>query len=435
MKNFERKTGKYSLRYPKDLLFWILFCVYLVFTLFLFHRQTVSYNGRYSSDMLPYVSEIQGIDSGYDYPYPVMFWAAEILMLFTTPVHAMALAVGGFNALTAIALKYYFDRELFSASRKGSGQLSTLLVFGTLMVSMLFPFRYLGHYVDISEGTESFLYRYLGVFSPNPFHNATYLAARPFTVVIFFLIVDILREYEENTKWFRWDYAFLGLVLLAATMTKPSFTIVFLSCVGLILLFRLLKSRGKNFGAAFRLGIYFIPTLLDLLYQYRDVFTSKTADVEKGIGIGFLTAWGSVTDNVWVSVLLAIAFPISVLFFQGCRFLKRKPSSVERNTADQEHPSRIGYLLQFAWLLYLVSFFMLVFLYEKGYRLKHLNFSWGYMYGIFFLFAASVLTLARETRSRTQPVWQLLVQWIFFFLHLICGLDYFRVLLSGGLFH
>lgn len=408
MRAFFRKWGN-------DIVFLMLLAAYFAVTLFLFHRQTVSYNGQYPSDMLSYVAEIQGISSGYDFPYPVMFWIARVLMLVTTPVHALAFTVAGLNALNVAVLKYYFDREL-QVKQGGRGGISILLVFGSVLASMLFPLSYLGRYVDISEGTERFLHRYLGTFSPNPFHNATYLAARPFTVIVFFLIVDILQEYEENTQWLRPKYALFGLSLLVATMTKPSFTLVLVSVCGVIMLWRLFRSRMKGMKAFWQLGIYFIPTFLDLLYQYRDVFVGEAGEGDKGIGVGFLTAWGTTTDNVPISILLGIAFPLVVLLFQKLRF-------------------RGDGRLRFAWQFYGAGLLMLMFFYEKGYRLGHVNFSWGYMYGMFFLYAASLLTLTGETGRRSQPLWQLILQWGVFALHVICGLDYFWVLLNGGLFH
>lgn len=409
-----REKGKYDTAVNYGF-FLALFAVNFAVTLFLFHRQTVNYNGQYASDVLSYVAEIQGISSGYDYPYPVMFWIARILMLFTTPAHAMAFTVAGLNALSALILKYYFDRIL-QVKQTRSGVISTLLVFGSLYVSMLFPLNYLGRYVDISEGAEHFLRRYLGAFSPNPFHNATYLAARPFAIIVFFLAVDILKEYEKNTRWFCPKYALFGLILLAATMTKPSFTLVLVSVCGVIMLWRLCRSKGHGMKAFWQLGIYFIPTFLDLLYQYRDVFAGNAGEGDKGMGVGFLTAWGTATDNVPLSILLGIAFPITVLIFQRFRFGEER-------------------CLRFAWQIYVGGLLMLMFLYEKGYRLGHVNFSWGYMYGMFFLYIASLLKLTGETRRRSQPLWQLILQWGVFGLHMICGLDYFRVVLGGGLFH
>lgn len=79
MKRFLEKRGNV-------ISFLGLYSVYLVLTLFLFYRQSVSYGGRYISDMPSYIAEIQGIPTGYDFPYPVMFWIAKFLTYSPYPV-------------------------------------------------------------------------------------------------------------------------------------------------------------------------------------------------------------------------------------------------------------------------------------------------------------------------------------------------------------
>ena len=198
-------------------------------------------------------------------------------------------------------------------------------------------------------------------------------------------------------------------------MAKPSFALVFAATAGLIMLYRLIRSRFHGIKAFFQCGIWFIPAFCALLYQFGNVFQPQGA-VEKGIGLGFLTAWSTACDNIPRAVLLATAFPLTVLLF--C-------------IAHREFPV----MLKFAWQFFLISLLTLMFLYEKGYRLIHINFSWGYMYGLFFLYLISLLVLARKSFEQKQPVWQLSLQWIMYGLHFVCGADYFRILLSGGLFH
>lgn len=385
------------------------FSVYLALTLFLFHQQSISYGGRYSSDMGAYIAEIQGIDTGCDYPYPVMFWIAKFFCLFTTPSHAMTIAVTGLNGLTFLVLKYYFDKFLpVSKGNVKGGCVSTVLVFLVLFASMLFP---LGKFRTIAEG---FPYRYNGIFSPNPYHNATYLAARPFAVIAFFLAIDILQDYEDNDRWFRPKYISFAIVLLVATMAKPSFTLILVCVCGFIMLWRLLRGKLKGMKAFWQFGITFIPTLFDLLYQYQNVFTGIASE-EKGIGVGFLVAWKTATDNIVASIFLAIAFPLTVLLFQRIRFREN------RN-------------LLFSWQFYLTGLLMLLLLYEKGYRLSHINFAWSYMYGLFFLYITSLIVLVQETRMRRQAGWELGLQWIVFIAHMICGVDYFWVVINGSFY-
>ncbi len=396
--------------------FSILLLIYLIVTLFLFHRQSMNYSGSYVSDIQPYIAEMQGISSGYDFPYPLLFLTGRFFLLFTTPQHAMAFAVTLLNGLTAPALKLFFDGTLNTSQdpRGKSAVLSSLLVFSLLFTSMLYPLIWLGQYNPLGE---NYLYRYLGVFTPNPYHNATYLAARPFSVLTFFLFADILSFYEKEMKWFHPKYLFMGLSLLLSTLAKPSFTLVFTAAAGLIMLYRLVRSRFHGIKAFFQCGIWFLPTFCVLLYQFGHVFRPQSGSgEEKGIGFGFLTAWSTTCDNIPLALLRAAAFPLTVLVF--CAVRKKLPA-----------------VLRFAWQFFLVALATLMFLYEKGDRLPHVNFSWGYMYGLFFLYTVSLLVLVKNSLRRLQPTWQLGIQWAVYLLHLICGLDYFRILFQGGLFY
>lgn len=249
--------------------FSILLLIYLIVTLFLFHRQSMNYSGSYVSDIQPYIAEMQGISSGYDFPYPLLFLTGRFFLLFTTPQHAMAFAVTLLNGLTAPALKLFFDGTLNTSQdpRGKSAVLSSLLVFSLLFTSMLYPLIWLGQYNPLGK---NYLYRYLGVFTPNPYHNATYLAARPFSVLTFFLFADILSFYEKEMKWFHPKYLFMGLSLLLSTLAKPSFTLVFTAAAGLIMLYRLVRSRFHGIKAFFQCGIWFLPTFCVLLYQFGD---------------------------------------------------------------------------------------------------------------------------------------------------------------------
>lgn len=392
----------------------LLLFIYMAVTLILFHRQTVNFGGMYPSDVQAYLLEMQGIDSGYDFPYPILFWTGRIFLPFTSPAHAMAFAITLLNGLTPLALKYYMDRHIEVRGREGAGRgmLSSVLVFSLLFVSMLYPLTYLGRYHEVGE---DFLYRYLGAFTPNPYHNATYLAARPFSVPAFFLFAEILDFYEKENKWYHPKYLLFSVSLLLSTLAKPSFSLVLICAAGCIMLWRLIAHGFRGIKAFFQMGIWFIPTFLVLLYQFGDVFRPGKISGE-GIGIGFLTAWSTATDHVFLSLLRGMGFPLTVLIF--C-------------LARREVPK----VLKFSWQFFLAALCTLVFLYEKGYRLSHVNFAWGYMYGLFFAYVVSLIVLVKYTVGKRQPPWQLGIQWGMYGLHLICGVDYFRILLQGGMFH
>lgn len=60
-------------------------------TFWLFYRQCVESmlgTGLYHSDMKAYILEMQGLDSGYSFPYPVLFKLAATIHLVTASLPA-----------------------------------------------------------------------------------------------------------------------------------------------------------------------------------------------------------------------------------------------------------------------------------------------------------------------------------------------------------
>lgn len=381
--------------------------------LFLTYRQAVSaltdgYN--YKSDILAYMQEAQGIDSGYSFPYPIMFWFIAFLNLFLPVEWASAVVVTVFQCASFVILRHYFQKYIRKVcpGMKAVWQqaLVTAAAFFVLFYSMIFVYN---HYFP---GTRFY---YLGVFTPNPFHNATYAAARPFSIITVFMFGDLLEQYEEKFE-VKKSLTF-GLVMLLATMTKPSFTIVFCGASGLIMLFRMFKNKFRNFKNTILLGCMFIPTFADLLYQFGGVFTGQDSKgQDAGIGFELFRVWGEYCDNYPVAIGLLIFFPIIVLIFQYRKIIT--------NT-----------LYRFGWQIYGMGLAMFILLYEKGFRVADANFSWGYMIGAFFLVMCSLLVLLEETFTDPKHSWRLLIQWGAFGLHIICGLFYFGMILLGGFYY
>ena len=381
--------------------------------LFLTYQQAVSaltdgYN--YKSDILAYMKEAQGIDSGYSFPYPIMFWFMAFLNLFFPIECASAIVITVFQCASFLLLRYYFQkylRRVCPEMKTGWQQvLITLAAFGILFYSMVFVYN---HYFP---GTRFY---YLGVFTPNPWHNATYVSARPFSIIAVFMFGDLLEQYEEKFD-LKKSLAF-SVVMLLATMTKPSFTIVFCGAAGLIMLFRMFKSKFANFKNTILLGLMFIPTFVDLAYQFGGVFTGQDSKgQEAGIGFQLFRVWGEYCDNYPIAICLLIFFPIVVLLFQYRKILT--------NT-----------LYRFGWQIFGMSLAMFILLYEKGFRVADANFSWGYMIGAFFLVMTSLLVLLEETVKAKKTDWKLLAQWGAFGIHLGCGLLYFGMVFLGRFYY
>lgn len=475
------------------IVFILLLAAASAVTLTLFYRQTMGSPAMYHSDMKAYILEMQGLDSGYQYPYPIFFKLSALIHLFAGPELSVAIATMLLNSLAMVVTKLAFNHLAIpdlegcfqsgrggavrkdgaagsAAIRKGAdgkgafagksagarsdmswlaGVIISLASVSLFFISMLYPPK--GIYLP------GIKFIYLGVFTANPFHNATYMAARPFAILAFLWYVKLLPTYEQGIakrgaarEKGIGDYALFSLFLLLATMTKPSFTLAMVSTAGLIMLYRLFRARFRNFVPTAQLGICFVPTFLDLLYQYKGVFI-KEDGAEGGLGFCLGEVWANYCDNIPLAICLAVGFPLLVLV------LNRK--ECRKNT-----------LFAFSWQLYLVSFAEAFFLYEKGFRKVDFNFCWGYMCGIFFchfsalllllratageiagnpdggvagetvLRRASVkgnaffLTLSRETFRRIR-IFLLILQWLAYLWHVVCGIFYFRTLFGGAMYY
>lgn len=406
--------------------FAVLVVIASAITLWLFYRQCVESmlgTGMYHSDMKAYILEMQGMDSGYSFPYPILFKLAAVIHLvtgaFTTGAElAMALATMLLNSAGMVALKVMLDRHVGPELQKampGNPVLSGILT-GTVAVSLFFVSMV---YPPAGIYLPGIKYKYLGVFTANPFHNATYMAARPFGILAFFKYTDLIPLYERKNarKEHGKDYILFSIYLLLATMTKPSFTIVLVGAAGILMLWRMIRSGFRNFVPTIWLGVCFLPTFADLLYQFRGVFVPQEGQ-EGGIGLTLGHVWLQYCSNLPLAIGLAIGFPILVLLL---------------NYKELRRDS--GY--RFSWQIYGMSFLMAFCLYEKGFREMDFNFSWGYMYGIFFAFVGALQVLLRATvKADTKKKKGLIaVQWLAYLWHLVCGLYYFWGFLQGAMYY
>ena len=437
---------------------WVLFAVLLVVvsgvTLTLFHKQTLGNPQSYHSDMKAYILEMQGLESKYNFPYPVFFKLAALIHLVAPAELSVAIATMLLNSLaiviTKAALNHLALEDLkgwlqgrgtmaVQGRRLGwgwvAGPLLSALAVSLFFISMLYPPK--GIYLP------GIKFIYLGVFTPNPFHNATYMAARPFAILAFLWFARLLPVYEKGigsrrerssaddngrdaagtAKGFQGDirdYVLFSVFLLVATMTKPSFTIVLVGAAGLVMVWRLFRSSFRNLVPTICLGLCFVPTFADLLYQYRGVFVPEEGK-EGGLGFCLGEVWGEYCDCIPLAVCLAVGFPLLVLVLHF--------KELKRNT-----------LYRFSWQIYLMSFAMAFFLYEKGFRKADFNFSWGYMYGIFFCHLGALVLLLQDTvrpkgaGGRLRP-WLLGAQWLAYLVHFVCGVFYFRVYWMGHMYY
>ena len=102
---------------------------------------------------------------------------------------------------------------------------------------------------------------------------------------------------------------------------------------------------------------------------------------ETGIGFELFKAWHVFSNNIPLSLVMALAFPIAVLVLNIAQ-LKRDGC------------------FRLAWQLWITGFLTFLICYEKGFRFSHMNFSWGYMHGLFFVFMVSILQMVKNMMGK-----------------------------------
>ena len=378
------------------LLFAFLLIAFSAAVFYLHFKQSVSglyYLPDFESDMSVYVRLMDGTTEG-GCSYPLLLKVGAFFLLFLNNYTAMAATTTLLHMLALVAEYYYVRKAIVSEDRSLRSEVTAAVLTAALfLVSMLFDPRKMMYPI------------YLGVGTPNAFHNPTTIAAKPFAIAVFFIFCGMLRDNGGKTE--PKDAVALALMLFLCDMAKPSYPLLFLSAAGLTEAFRLIKYRFRNYKEALVLLLCVLPTLLYMLYQSTVEFGEDAGTICFGVG----TVWKAYQKNIPLAILKNSAFPIAVLAFN---FKELKNS----------------FSYRFAWFQYAVGFAEYFFLYESGIRKYDGNLEWGYEYAMFFLFTVSAIILIKSGNSKKKKT----VQWIVFALHLVCGLLYFRKLLLGGTF-
>ena len=177
--------------------YFLLLAAYTVLLFVLFRNQAFHLEYEYyGSDVDAYILEMLGIDSGFDFPYPVYFMLGKFLALFSNVHMGAALSATILNSVSPAVLSYFMLKELAplvpekDKNRTAYEGFILLVTYSIFFVSMLYPPKNI--YLP------GMTLRNLGVFSANPYYNQTYLAARGFAIVAFFLFAHILTYYEDH---------------------------------------------------------------------------------------------------------------------------------------------------------------------------------------------------------------------------------------------
>lgn len=345
------------------ILFFIMWLAYLFLTLVLFYNQAASTQGRlgtFHTDMVDYLQFLfDGERDQYTYAYPVVFNTIVFFSKFTTHEAAAAFAVALINCFTPVIVKYYLDKFI----GRDHAVLNSILTFVVLFVTPIF-------FGVINCNM------YLGVWSPNTWHNAPVLATKGISIIAYFSFFTLLKTYKTKIEG-KDFWLFCGSMTLSV-LAKPTFAFVFFPTVGLYLLYELIQSKFKIIKRSLLFFVAFIPSFLALIYQYFILFDeSENNKIVFGLG----TVWHMLVENLPFAILCGLAFPLFVALFHYKYFAK-------------------NIIYRITGFLVIVSILEAYFLSESGDRMMHGNFMWGYCHAMFFAFFISIILFVRNFRKK-----------------------------------
>lgn len=290
----------------------------------------------------------------------------------------------------SIYLSSYFVMDYFKNKYPNSYDwLNVFLSLSLFFVSMV-----------IMDQEEPLLY--LGNWTPNPWHNPTYIFSRVFAILLFVYSLRIIEKQQFSFSNLI-KISFLGILTMWA---KPSFLLSFIPAIGLLtfIQFTLKKIALRDLVKLF---IAFVPSLLVLFFINKSVYTSELQNSNQVV-VNAGIVWGEFSKDIFRSFLLGMMFPLYVVIIR----LRQLTS-----------------IMLIALINWIFAFLIFYFLAESGNRMEHANFAWTYMFGMFFMFFASIETMFfKRTNSN---IIELIVGILLFVAHVWSGIIYFSKIFMG----
>lgn len=314
--------------------------------------------------------------------------AKQVFDLKSFEISAWLLMILCYLATVYILIKRLLQ-EWKQEKRENSLLISTIASLIILLVGPIFLFTYPER-------------MYLGYYSPNPYHNPTYILFRPFVLLAFFSIVDNL-----YAKW-DWKKALsIAFLIMCATLAKPSFTITILPALGFVMLLRI--KDWKKFNWLYVIIPLGLTSLIVLGAQYYVNYSGYWGDQVIVAPFQVLLTYVPSVALVFVFGLLSILFPLLVSIFHW-----------------KENSSKVSF--QLVWLNFLVAV-LLNFIFGEKFNLGSNNFAWGAMIAVFLLFVENVIMFGREIYikgiKKCMKSWKFDLAGSILLLHFICGIFYY----------
>jgi hypothetical protein len=337
------------------------------------------------TDIQLHVGVVSDIVEGRDFPPNFLYFAAVyVAALFQN--NYQSLLYGSLIVISlAIAHRFFVTARLFAAevdpeNRFGENKIQLLsnLIGFCLITAFCF---YLPKELGLTK------YAYLGQIPPNVWHNSTTIALIPFAFLLYRQSYKLLEKFDlKNLYWI------IGLVVLN-NLIKPSFFLCFAAVFPLMALMRY-KLKKEFFLSLIPVVLGFVLIVLEYIAIYQ---LGKSS-----IAVEPFAWWRIYAENIPVSILISVAFPLAYLVF----YFKR----VKNET-----------FLYYAYLLFSVAIIILALFVEKGHRESDGNFFWQTTACNYILFSAVATDFARNLlREGKLNVKDMIIAGVFA-LHVVSG--------------
>lgn len=271
-----------------------------------------------------------------------------------------------------------------------------LILLGIILLLLTAP-------IYLRAETELLPMLFLGFINYLPYHSPTQNLMLIFVVPLSLIALRAVspRPYETLRGRILTIVVSVFLAVLLS-LSKPSYSIVLLPTLGLIVAYRLIRRLPIDWLLlVIGLGL---PFLIMLAFQYVVTY----ADAQRAtIGIGWLTVfrdyWQIENEVVIVRLVLSTLFPVAVYLLYA------------KDASEDNY-------LNFSWLAFGVSLIWSYFFYEQGQRAFDGNFIWSAQAALFVLMFSTILfLLKRYVQGRLRLSLRVAIIALIFAAHLISG--------------
>ena len=329
-------------------------------------------------------------------PHPLF----HLTVLFTSSLSGLGIKYSAAVALAGVttSLAIIIFRILKSSLREQAYTNPELLFVTLLMmtVSSVFVPGLVGNFV-------------LGQGSPNVWNSATLLAVKPLAFLAVFLLVNGNKGTDSGTY-----YVTALIVTFLSILAKPSFIFVFLPALWVLAAITR-KLTDRRF-LSFLIGLSVISAVTVTL-QFMSIYHGASVynESDSGVKLDFLGVWSMYTQNVPLSIVLGLAFPLCVAL--------ANPKRIYENES-----------LMLCWLMTIFGIVIAATLAESGRRYHHGNFRWSYLISQQLIFVFSMVEFLKW-QKKAIGAFRDDVTAAALSLHIISGMIYTVRIWSGGFYY